>query len=103
MYYLSRSDWLYIAPLCGYKGPNKAITLLFACEGVFGQRPGLDLLMATLVSQGDVDDDTEVMTFVKLSHIPTLRYLYKNKSLVAAPAGSLKFKPNQEWTDRVSL
>lgn len=60
--------------------------------------------MATLVTRDiELDDDTEVMTFVKLAHIPTLRYLYKNKTLVATLAGSVKFKPNEEWIDRVSL
>jgi len=53
--------------------------------------------MATLVTRDiELDDDTEVMTFVKLAHIPTLRYLYKNKTLVATLAGSVKFKPNEE-------
>ena len=60
--------------------------------------------MATLEARSDdLNDNTEVMTFVKLTHILTLRYLYKNKTLVAAPAGSLKFKPNQEWSNRVLL
>lgn len=60
--------------------------------------------MATSVARGDdLDGDTEVMTFVKLIYIPTLRYLYKNKTLVAAPAASMKFKPNKEWINRVSL
>ena len=43
------------------------------------------------------------MRYVTLSMIPTLRYLYKNKTLAAAPQANRKFESNGAWLDRVSL
>jgi hypothetical protein len=60
------------------------------------------LAMATPDSSAS-DSEREEMKPVTLSAIPTLRYLYKNKTLVNVPKENALFPHRADLLDRVSL
>jgi hypothetical protein len=49
------------------------------------------------------DSETEQMKPITLSVIPTLRFLYKNKTLVNVPKEKANFPHRADLLDRVSL